>query len=63
MSGSLRECPKACDGGPGRGGADAIVRGNAFDLLRALYRRAPIHLVDVRGNEYLVEHWIAHCSF
>lgn len=47
----------------GRGEADAIVRGNAFDLLLALYRRAPIHVVDVIGDEYLVLHWIAHSSF
>ena len=48
---------------PGRGEADAIVRGNAFDLLLALYRRAPIHVVDVLGDESLVVHWIAHSSF
>ena len=48
---------------PGRGEADAIVRGNALDLLLALYRRSPIHVVDVIGDESLVEHWIAHSSF
>ena len=47
----------------GRGEADAIVRGSAFDLLLALYRRAPIHVVDVMGDESLVVHWIAHSSF
>jgi len=48
---------------PGRGEADAIVRGNAFDLLLALYRRAPIRVVDVVGDESLVVHWITHSSF
>jgi uncharacterized protein (TIGR03083 family) len=48
---------------PGRGEADAIVRGNASDLLLVLYRRAPIHVVDVIGDESLVVHWIAHSSF
>ena len=48
---------------PGRGEADAIVRGNAFDLLLALYRRAPIRVVDVIGDQSLVTHWISHSSF
>ena len=48
---------------PGRGAADAIVRGDAFNLLLALYRRAPIQTVDVMGNQTLVEHWIARSSF
>ena len=48
---------------PGRGEADVIVRGNASDLLLALYRRAPIRVVDVIGDESLVVHWIAHSSF
>ncbi len=48
---------------PGRGEADTIVRGNALDLLLTLYRRAPIHVVDVTGDQSLVEHWIAHSSF
>ena len=48
---------------PGRGEADAIVRGTAFHLLLALYRRAPIRVVDVTGDDSLVVHWIAHSSF
>ena len=48
---------------PGRGAADAIVRGDALNLLLALYRRAPIQVVDVIGNETLVDHWIARSSF
>jgi uncharacterized protein (TIGR03083 family) len=55
--------PEGVRWAPGRGEADAIVRGNAFDLLLALYRRAPIHVVDVVGDESLVVHWIAHSSF
>jgi uncharacterized protein (TIGR03083 family) len=48
---------------PGWGDADAILRGNAFDLLLALYRRIPIHVIDVIGDEPLVRHWIAHSAF
>jgi uncharacterized protein (TIGR03083 family) len=48
---------------PGRGEADAIVRGNALDLLLTLYRRSPIHVVDVIGDERLVMDWIDHSSF
>ena len=48
---------------PGPGEADAIVRGNAFDLMLTLYRRAPIDVVEVIGDKLLVVHWIAHSSF
>jgi hypothetical protein len=43
--------------------ADAIVRGSAFDLLLALYRRTPIDVLEVIGDEDLVKHWIAHSAF